>query len=423
MMDRHASRADLELNQTQQMLNWLESERVKDKQIITTLQERTVGQANELTAQAKRIQELESALAAAKATLTKALQFSDMLQQFKDDLLAEMDRREDARQKESREGERLHKAEIESLGRGIIGIRKDLSRIKPVEDELPLRRAEERRLAELISRLTQRVEDLSIRTEERVQSVIYLEEGRRQDAKRMAQLEEIANTQIKRLDLLTSKQTVLEDNISRLSPRIDEIHKRVSDLSKPIEDMRVSEFRRAQEMKTWVEEIEKRTAPIPDHITAFQRLQEQAQINQRYLEEVKGFKERLEGRHAEVAEAQRIADDRAKRQMETFLIEQEKRWQRFTTEAEERWNAHERVHRPITERIEAAEARFMPIYEQLDTLWDIQEAWSKMPLLIAREWSSAYGQLVQQRRTLGRPEPGPLPKRPKRKADLIPGEE
>ncbi|MBN1887068.1 MAG: hypothetical protein JW850_03725 [Thermoflexales bacterium] len=422
MMDRHASRADLELNQTQQMLNWLESERVKDKQIITTLQERAAGQANELTAQAKRIQELETALAAAKATLTKALQFTDMLQQFKDDLLAEIDRREGARQKDAREIDRLHKTEIESLGRNLIEIRKELPRIKPLEDEIPIRRAEERRLAESISRLTQRVEDLSSRTEERVQSVVYLEEGRRQDAKRMAQLEEITNTHIKRLDLLTSKQTVLEDNFSRMSPRIDQIHKRVTEFDKPIEDLRVNEFRRAQEMKAWIDEIEKRTAPIPDHITAFQRLQEQAQLNQRYLEDVKGFKERLEGRQAEVAEAQRIADDRAKRQMETFLIEQEKRWQRFATEAEERWNAHERVHRPVTERIEAAEAKFMPIYEQLDVLWDIQEAWSKIPLLVAREWSSSYGQLVQQRRTLGRPEPGPLPKRPKRKTDVIPDE-
>jgi chromosome segregation ATPase len=142
MMDRHASRADLELNQTQQMLNWLENERVKDKQIITALQERTAGQANELTAQSKRIQELESALATAKAALSKALQFTDMLQQFKDDLLAEIERREDVRQKEAREAERLARAELESLGRSITEVRKELPRLKPLEDELPMRRAE-----------------------------------------------------------------------------------------------------------------------------------------------------------------------------------------------------------------------------------------------------------------------------------------
>ncbi len=409
----------MDLNQALQMVNWLENERVKDKQVIHSLQERVVGQGNEQTAQAKRIHELEASLAATQAKLEKALLFQDLLQQFKDELVAEMDRREDTRQKAIRETERLHKAETESLGRNIAEIRKELPRFKPLEEEAPMRRAEERRLGEMLTRLTQRLEDQSSRTEERIQSVIYLEEGRRQDVKRIAQLEEITSGHLKRLDTLTSKQSLLEDSIQRLPPRIEEVHKRVAEQDKLVEELRINEFRRAQDMKGWIEEIEVRTAPIPDHIAAFQRLQEQAQINQRYLEEIKGFKERLEGRHAEVAEAQRIAEERVKRQMEEFAIEQEKRWKRFVTESDEKWNTHERIHRPIPERMEALDAKFKPIYEQLDALWEIQEAWEKMPVNMARDWRSAYGELAQRRKALGRPEPGPLPKKPNRKADKI----
>lgn len=409
----------MDLNRAQQMLNWLESERVKDKQTISTLHERVAGQIGELATQAKRIQELETTLAATQATLAKLSQFPDMLQQFKDELVAEMNRREDTRQKAVRESERLHKTEIEALGRSIAEVRKELVRFKPLEDELPIRRAEERRLSELVARISQRVDDLSVRSEERVQSVIYLEEGRRQDAKRIAQLEEVTTSQLKRLDTLTSKQSLIEDAIQRMPPRIDEVHVRVAAQDKLIEELRVSEFRRSQDMKGWIEEIEKRTAPIPDHISAFQRLQEQAQINQRYLEETKGFKERLEARQAEVAEAQRIAEERVKRQIEELVTEQEKRWTRFTTEADEKWNAHERIHRPIPERIEAVDVKFKPIYEQLDALWEIQEAWEKVPMTVAREWRATYNELAQQRKTLGRPEPGPLPQKPNRKADKI----
>lgn len=409
----------MDLNQALQMLNWLENERVRDKQTISTLQERVAGQGNELTAQARRIQELETTLATVQATLAKALQFSDMLQQFKDDLIAEMDRRDEARQKAARETERLHKAEFEALGRAISEVRRELPRIKPLEDEMPMRRAEEHRLSEMLARLTQRLEDLSVRTEERVQSVVYLEEGRRQDVKRIAQLEEITAGHVKRLDALTSKQLLLEEAIQRIPPRIDEVHKRVADQDRLIEELRVNEFRRMQEMKGWIEEIEKRTAPIPDHIAAFQRLQEQAQLNQRYLDEIKGFKERLEGRQAEVAEAQRMAEERLKRQMEEFVTEQEKRWNRFSVESDEKWNAHERIHRPIPERLEALDAKFKPIYEQLDALWDIQEAWEKLAVATARDWRSTFGELVQRRKALGRPEPGPLPQKPNRKADNL----
>ncbi len=409
----------MEFNQTQQMLNWLESERIKDKQIISALQERVAGQTGELTAQAKRIQELETALADTQARLAKALQLQEMLKEFKDELIAEMNRREETRQKAVREAERLHKAEIETLGRGIAEVRKELARIKPLEDELPLRRAEERRLSELIARVSQRVDDLSIRTDERIQATIYLEEGRRQDTRRIAQLEEITAGHLKRLDTLTSKQSLLEESFQRLPPRIDEIHKRVAAQDKLIEELRVSEFRRTQEMKGWIEEIEKRTEPIPDHIAAFQQLQEQAQINQRYLAEIKGFKERLEGRQAEVAEAQRLAEERIKRHLEEFIIEQEKRWKRFITEADEKWNAHERIHRPISERLEGLDTKFAPIYEQLEALWEIHEAWSKLQRATTREWVESYGELAQRRKTLGRPEPGPLPQKPNRKSDRI----
>lgn len=409
----------MELTQTQQMLNWLENERVRDKHTISALQERVAGQSNELIAMAKRVQDLETQLAAARAALAKALQFPDLIQQFKEELVAEMDRREDARQKALRESERLHKAEMEALGRNITEVRKELPRLKPLEDDLPMRRAEDRRLAELIAVVTQRVEEVAARFEAPLQSVVYLEESRRQDVKRIAQLEEIVAGHLKRLDALTSKTSLLEDALPRITPRIDEVHKRVDEQNKLIEELRVNEFRRTQDMKGWIEEIERRTAPIPDHVAAFQHLQEQAQINQRYLEEIKGFKERLEGRQAEVAEAQRIAEERGKRQMEEFLTEQEKRWKRFTTEADEKWNAHERIHRPLPERLEAIDAKFKPIYEQLDTLWEIQEGWEKMTMMVAREWRTTYGELAQQRKTLGRPEPGPLPHKPNRKSDKL----
>jgi hypothetical protein len=40
-------------------------------------------------------------------------------------------------------------------------------------------------------------------------------------------------------------------------------------------------------------------------------------------------------------------------------------------------------------------------------------------MIPAREWRAVYADLVQRRKTLGRPEPGPLPQKPIRKADKI----
>src|SRR5512136_457354 len=160
-----------DLTQVTQMLNWLESERRKDKAALATLEQKANGLANELAEQSKRVQELQTTLTAAQNALSKLPQFDKVLEQFKTDLMGEMDRRDDSAQKSVREADRLRKVEIESIGRAITEIRKELPRIKPLEDDLPMRRAEERRLGEVLARQGQRVDELAVRTEDRVQNV------------------------------------------------------------------------------------------------------------------------------------------------------------------------------------------------------------------------------------------------------------
>ena len=145
-----------DLTQVTQMLNWLESERRKDKAALATLEQKANGLANELVEQSRRVQELQTALTATQIALSKLPQFERVLEQFKTDLIGEMDRRDDSQQKSVREADRLRKVEVESIGRAITEIRKELPRIKPLEDELPMRRAEERRLGEVLARVGQR---------------------------------------------------------------------------------------------------------------------------------------------------------------------------------------------------------------------------------------------------------------------------
>jgi septal ring factor EnvC (AmiA/AmiB activator) len=87
-----------DLTQVTQMINWLESERRKDKAALATLEQKASGLANELAEQTRRVQELQTALTATQLALSKLPQFEKILEQFKTDLIGEMDRRDDAQQ-------------------------------------------------------------------------------------------------------------------------------------------------------------------------------------------------------------------------------------------------------------------------------------------------------------------------------------
>jgi len=388
----------MDLNQATQMINWLEEERRKDKAALSALQERAQGLANEVSEQSKRVQELQATLTAAQVTLGKIAQFDRLFEQYKADLVAEMDRREDAHQKAVREAERLRKVDADATNRGITEIRKDMSRIKPLEDELPMRRAEERRLGEVLARVSQRVDDLSVRTEERIQTVTYLEEGRRQDNKRIAQLEEGSNNLPKRLDTLINKVALLEENLQRVHPRIEEVIRRMQEQDKAFEEMRLNDFRRAQEMKAFTEQVNKAVATLPDHIAGYQRMQEMAMANQRSLEEIKTFQTRIEGRQAEVTEMQRIAEDRLKKQVEEWQTDQEKRWKRQTLTWFEQWQEHDRLHESWEARLEKTEQTLPEHARQLKVVWDGLEEIAKASLSAARQVVEAQQAVLEKGR-------------------------
>src|SRR5512136_2336592 len=102
-----------DLTQVTQMLNWLESERRKDKAALATLEQKANGLANELAEQRRHVQELQNTLTAAQVALSKLPQFDKLLEQYKPDHMGELDRRDDSQQKSVREADRLRKVEAE----------------------------------------------------------------------------------------------------------------------------------------------------------------------------------------------------------------------------------------------------------------------------------------------------------------------
>ena len=378
-----------DLTQVTQMINWLESERRKDKAALTTLEQKANGLANELAEQSRRVQELQTTLTATQIALSKLPQFERILEQFKTDLIGEMDRRDDAQQKSVREVERLRKVEVESIGRAITEIRKELPRIKPLEDELPMRRAEERRLGEVLARVSLRSDELAVRTEDRVQSVIYLEENRRQDAKRIAELEEDVTNFAKRLDAMSGKVTLVDENVQRVPLRLSEFQKRLQEQDKILEELRVNDFHRVQEMRVFTEEVSKAIAPIPDYLTRYQadsqKMQEMVIVSQRSIEGSKNFQVRVETRQAELGEMQRINEERIKKQIEEWQAEQEKRWKREVVRWTEQWTEHDRVHAPWETRLEAVEQVLPEYTRQLKAVWDGLEELPKAYLAAVRQ--------------------------------------
>jgi chromosome segregation ATPase len=132
---------DLTLGQLAQQIKWMEDERRKDRAQIATLQERLAGQANEIGDMGRRLQDMDTTVKAAQATMGRLLNTDRVLEEFKADIVAMINRLDDDRKKYEREAERIRNLSAETLQRQINEVKIEMPRIGKIEDELPNRRA------------------------------------------------------------------------------------------------------------------------------------------------------------------------------------------------------------------------------------------------------------------------------------------
>jgi len=362
----------MELTQATQMLKWLEEERRKDKATIAALQEQTQGQEQQLTQQTAQIQELQTSLTGIQNLISQVTDFEQTVSKYKTEMVFLLDQREETWKKERAEAERLRKIEMKALTDHISQLDKAAKLSSRYADDLKARQAEEQRLNENLQRLETTVADLNQRSDDRVQAVAYLEEQRRADNRRIAELEQETTELRKRSETQAAKLPLLEEKIQKYKPRIDEAVSQIKEFEKPIEEMRVAEFRREQAVKKYMDQAEEVRQEVEEWRAQTQRFIEQYQLNKRALEKLESFRARQEKRQNEVAEMQRLAEDRVKRQWEEWQAERDKDLRKRQIIVDERWKAQNTTNQELTGRVEQLEAQTGVHQIHIETLFDVR---------------------------------------------------
>jgi len=363
-----------ELAQVTQTLKWLDEERRKDRATITALQERVQGQEQQLAQQAAQAQELQIALASVQGLMSKVTGFEQMLSNYKGELIVQMEQRDETRRKEQAEAERLRRIEYQALTEGLNRLEKTARALPRHEEELNARRVEDQRLFEAIQRLEATAADLSKRSDDRVQGVVYLEEQRRADNRRIADLEHDTTELHKRIEALAVKFPLLEEAIQKQRPRIEEGIQETKKYAKQIEELRVSDFQREQKMKQYLDQGEQVAQELERIRAQAQGFLEQQQLAKRALEKLERFQARMEKRQNEVTEMQRLAEDRVKRQGEEWQGEQDKQQKKREVLVEERWRQQGQTNAEHQKRLDTLQSASNMHRAQLDTFWEARRS-------------------------------------------------
>ena len=212
----------MEFEQIGKRLEWLDEQQRKSKGDLSDIGGRLTSIETSVKALMQQFKTVNQGLAELTPALARMNQFDQMMTKQRTDLSKMIDTMEKATVRREQDGIKLHHTELEELRKSITVIGRTIDPediYKKIKDQT----RESQRLNLAVQDVSAKIDAVVGKNEEVLLAQKAMEEPRRQDAKRLADLQgELASVR-KRADDAREKTTVHADTIRNLENRINEL--------------------------------------------------------------------------------------------------------------------------------------------------------------------------------------------------------
>ena len=329
----------MEFEQIIKRLDWLDEEHRKDRSTIDTLAQRANNLEGELKAANKKIKELTTQLSHLSATNARFEQYDTTLAQLRTDIVKYIDDLDNKRMVQLPEIEKRLQIQLDGINKSIADLRKIREPISEIKRELKAHADEAIRLSKLSANWELRMLAMVKSVEEVQRAQKATEEPRRQDAKRLIDLQGELSAARKRLDEAREKSDLFNDSIRRVETRLNEMlvneAERRQAQANFIEMQSLSQVERDRTWKEWEERLNrlrKQSETVDRNLQDWEVAQRTIKRAQETYDEIV---QKFERRINEITEMQRLAEDRFRQEWVTFKADFQKRWTSFTLSQDE----------------------------------------------------------------------------------------
>ncbi len=396
----------MDLAQLEQMVTWLDQQRRQADQEIRRLEQMITQQTGIIEEQARRIQQLEGELAAARAQLAEYSALQQALDNIRNEIRAAIERVEEERLARERDQERLRAAEREKWSRELAELRKELERLRPLEEQQESIRVETRRLNDALLKLRESIPPLDRRVEDALRTVTLLKEQRSQDHRRIGQLQGETVELFRRLENLVGKLPLLEEKIQRQETAIKAVQELTESLKQTeqafLEEVRQAEVGRKHTMALWEKTFERMEAQLAEALGKLETFQLQYDKAVQAVADIERWQTELRREIHEIREAQRLAEEQTRRDVRAFEEEMEKRWKKQTLEWNYKWEEQNRRIDALKAEIEKHGNTLNYHIQLIDLLWRLQEEWGAQQLAEAQHLLQLIGETMNKRERLAK---------------------
>ncbi len=388
----------MEFEQIIKRLDWLDEEHRKNKVELDNLLEKLADTQGELKVANKKIKELKTEVSQYSNVLTRIDQFNNAVAQQRVDIIKYVDDMDNKDIDKLPEAEKRFQIQIDNLNKSILELRKLKEPIAEIKRELKNTAAEEVRHNDQIAGWEPRFQEV-VKTVEEIKLALKATEGpRRQDSKRLAELQGAVTAARKRMDEVREKNDLFPDSIRRIETRLNEIlvseaERRQSQTGfmETQARLQIDRDRALKEMEEYLGTIRAQTGTMDRQLQEWDGIQRAAKrVQETYEEIVQKFERRIN----EITEMQRLAEDRFRQEWVTFKADDQKRWTSYTLSQDEIHKDTRSSSGKLVERLTMLEDLVQTQQDVLQQTKDANEQLFQGMLSQIHELLSAYERIM-----------------------------
>ncbi len=395
----------MEFEQLVKRLDFLEKQQRDNKETLGTLSERLASFETSVNAVSKQIKTISKQVTDITPATKRVEQFESMLTRQRTDIIKMIEENEKARTKTEKDLDKRVQAEFTEISKAITQL-KTTTDLTDIKKQLKQRETEIQRVATNFDDIRVRIDNAK-RANENVESALRAsEEARKNDLKRVADVQGELTSLRKRIDENREKTTITADSIRNVETRFTELI--ASELERKqsqnafIEQQAIAQIDRDRAWKEWKEKYEaflKESDGLDVHI---QKLDEALRGAKKAQETYLELNTKLERRINEVTEMQRLAEDRLRQEWISFKADDQKRWTGYSLSSEESFRDIRKEVQKYEGRITTLNDAAQVLQDQMHQTTDATETQLQEMMNVVHEWMTSYQRIMGHGKKTGK---------------------
>lgn len=391
----------MEFEQIIKRLDWLDEEHRKEKSALEDLTARLTSLEGEIKVLHKKAREQSSQLSNISSIAARFSEFDAVLARQRGEL-AKFWEDLDVRRKEAQEEvDKRYQLQFDNIQKSLVDLKKAKDAVAEFKRETKTRAEEDARRNKLMAEWESRMQTILKGSETIERNLKLSDETRRQESKRLVDLQADVSSLRKRLDATREKADLNENTMKRLDTRLNEVLAADSDHRQGqvsfTETQALMQIEREHARKQWDDQLatlRKQIESMDHHIQDWdtgQRALKRAQ--ETYDDLVQKFERRIN----EITEMQRLAEDRFRQEWITFKSDDQKRWTSFALSQDENHKDTRSEVGKLSDRLTAIEDLAQTQQDMLQQTKEANEQLFQGMLAQIHELLSAYERIMGTR--------------------------